>query len=95
MLFSAPGVQDVLVEVAELATGVACCEDDEGCEERPDHECPQSCVHGCCAHPTALPPAPAELAATYFTESVATFDGKADDLDLVEHRAPPFRPPAG
>ncbi len=93
MLFAVPGVEEVVVDVAELITDTECC-DDDGCGEGQGHQCPQSCAHGCCVHPTALPPVPQEVAATHFVKPEASFELVAFEVDLAEHRAPPFRPPA-
>ncbi len=97
LFFAVPSVHEAVVDAVDLAAGISCCED-RACDDEAGHAgseegCPSSCMHGCCAHPVALPPAPLFVLLTPSHDEVAY--AWPQDAPLAEgHQTPPFRPPA-
>ncbi|MCC6215321.1 MAG: hypothetical protein IT376_10655 [Polyangiaceae bacterium] len=91
LLLAAPGSAELVREALDLATGAECCEAD--CDERSKDSCSGSCTHcGCCARPSAAPPAtiawPGGPAVV-----VIPFASAARGAPLPAYRDPPLRPP--
>lgn len=99
LFFAVPSVHEVVVDAVDLAAGVTCC-DEKACDDEEsghagsEEGCPSSCVHGCCAHPVALPPAPHFVLMAPSHDEVA-YVWPADSPLAEGHHTPPFRPPAG
>lgn len=91
LCFSAPSVQDIVLDVTSWATGADCCLD--GCEES-QTPCTQQCMHCVCSMRAVSAPNAVTmlLARAVVSTDVIHVD---DSHALRGHQEPPFRPPVG
>lgn len=95
LLFAAPGTATVVQEVLVIAGGVDCCGDRDETGAHDGDECPGSCMHCRCAHPSAVVATWVPLVSASLRSDEMAFPGPVEQLSSVGYREPPFRPPAG
>ncbi|MGV3620955.1 MAG: hypothetical protein ACO1OB_09060 [Archangium sp.] len=91
LCFSAPSVQDIVLDVTSWVTGADCCVD--GCEET-QTPCTQQCTHCVCS--MRVVPAPNAVTVLLARAVISTTLTTAPDARALSgHGEPPFRPPVG